>query len=279
MRKIHSDTIIKSIAQLAFDVNCNLAEDAVCSLKESYEKETGLARDVLGEIVQNISIAKEGKIPLCQDTGMANVFIKMGNNIIVEPMPLNAAINEGVRQGYVEHYLRKSIIRDPLRGGNTGDNTPANIYIEITEGENLEITFLAKGGGSENAGALKMLKPSDGWTGIKDFVLEAARENIANACPPVIVGLGIGGDFAKVGLLAKTALLRSIGSRNNDEYYAQKEQELFSLINETKIGAMGLGGSTTALAVFINAAPTHIASLPVAVNFLCHSARRKTIII
>jgi fumarate hydratase subunit alpha len=248
------------------------------SLNNALKVESGIAKDILTEIIENAKIAKEEKIPLCQDTGTANFFIKLGKDVICEER-IDEAVNRGVRESYKNNYLRKSIVSDPFERKNTNDNTPANIYIDFVEGENIEITFLPKGGGSENASALKMFSPSDGWKEIKNFVMSALKDKGRNACPPLIVGIGIGGDFASVGLLAKKALLREINSKNKDEMYNEKEAEMLEEINKSDIGAMGLGGKTTALAVFIETKPVHIASLPAAVNFQCHSCRRKTIIL
>ena len=205
--------------------------------------------------------------------------MKIGKQVEIVGDDIVTAINKGVAKGYTKYYLRKSIVSDPLNRINTKDNTPANIYCDFVDGDKIEITILTKGGGSENASFLKMLTPLDGWQGIKNFVIESIKLKGANACPPVIVGLGIGGDFASVGLLAKKALLRTIGSKNIKQEYNVKEQELLEEINKLNIGPMGLGGTPTALAVFIETKPCHIASMPVAINVQCHSCRRKTILI
>jgi fumarate hydratase subunit alpha len=300
VRKIKSETIVGAIENLCAKTNFELPGDILESLKQSVVLETGIAKDILEEIIENASIAKNEQLPLCQDTGTANFFVKLGKNAYIEDgniydainkgvsLGKNAyiedgniydAINKGVSLGYTNGYLRKSIVSDPIERKNTQDNTPANIYVDIVPGEEIEIAFLPKGGGSENASALKMLIPSDGWKGVKEFVLSVINDKGANACPPLVVGVGIGGDFASVGFLAKKALLGEIASKNENDFYAGKERELLASINKLNIGPMGMGGKTTALAVFIETKPTHIASLPVAVSIQCHCCRRKTVII
>ncbi|MCL2798762.1 MAG: fumarate hydratase [Endomicrobia bacterium] len=277
VRIIKSIEISNAVEKLCADANYLLPADVLNSLKENSGKEKGTAKDIFDEIIKNAEIAETEKIPLCQDTGSANFFIKIGKDVVIEDGDIYSGVNNGVAECYKKKYLRKSIVSDPLERKNTGDNTPANIYVDIVDGENIEIIFLPKGGGSENASALKMLEPSAGWDGVKDFVLNAVKEKGANACPPLIIGIGIGGDFASVGYLAKKSLLREIGSKNTNPYYEEKEKELLAEINKLNIGAMGLGGNTAALAVFINTKPCHIASLPAAVNIQCHSCRRMTI--
>ncbi|MDR3195991.1 MAG: fumarate hydratase [Endomicrobium sp.] len=280
MRKIESEIITNAVKDLCAETNYNLPDDVLKSLSDCICCENGsAARDILEQIAKNASIAKKEKVPLCQDTGTANFFIKLGQEVRVENGNICDAINKGVALGYKDNYLRKSIVSDPLERKNTTDNTPSNIYIDIVSGEKIEITFLPKGGGGENASSLKMLTPSACWEGVKDFVLSVVKDKGKNACPPLIIGVGVGGDFASVGLLSKKALLREISSVNENAFYAKKEQELLSEINKLNIGPMGMGGNTTALAVFIAAKPTHIASLPVAVSIQCHSCRRKTITI
>ncbi|GHT45207.1 fumarate hydratase [Endomicrobiia bacterium] len=279
MRKIKSETIINIIENLCAKTNFELPEDILKSLRQSVVLETGIAKDILEEIIENADIAKGEQFPLCQDTGTANFFVKLGQDVYIEDGNIYDAINEGVSLGYVSNYLRKSIVFDPLERKNTQSNTPANIYVDIVPGDKIEITFLPKGGGSENASALKMLVPSDGWKGVEEFVLGVINDKCVDACPPLVVGVGIGGDFASVGLLAKKALLRETVSKNKNDFYAGKEQELLTNINKLNIGPMGMGGKTTALAVFIETKPTHIASLPVAVSIQCHSCRRKMVII
>ena len=279
MRKIKSEIIINAVADVCSKANFELPEDILRCLEQCAVLETGVSKDILGEIIENADIAKKEQIPLCQDTGAANFFIKFGKDIIIEDGNIYDAVNRGVSSSYIGNYLRKSIVSDPLERKNTQDNTPANIYVDIVNGDEIEIVFLPKGGGSENASALKMLVPSVEWSGIKEFVLDTVNDKGRNACPPLIVGVGIGGDFSSVGLLAKKALLRKIGSNNQNISYDNKEHELLNDINKLNIGPMGLGGKTTALAVFIETKPVHIASLPVAVNIQCHSCRRKMVVI
>ncbi|MDR0724264.1 MAG: fumarate hydratase [Endomicrobium sp.] len=278
MRNIKSKAITEIIGNLCANANFYLPCDVLSSLKQSVLGEEGIAKDILKEIVENANIAKSEKLPLCQDTGTANFFVKLGKDVYIEDGNIYDVINEGVSLGYKNNYLRKSIVCDPLDRKNTQDNTPASIYVDIVNGDKIEISFLPKGGGSENASALKMLVPSCGWGAIKRFVLDVVG-NARNACPPLIVGVGVGGDFSSVGLLAKKTLLREIGSKNVNPFYEEKEKELLQDINKLNIGPMGLGGKTTALAVFIDTKPTHIASLPVAVSIQCHSCRKQTAII
>ncbi|BAG13771.1 fumarate hydratase [Candidatus Endomicrobiellum trichonymphae] len=279
MRKIKSEIIINAIENLCAETNFKLPADVLKSLEQNIVLEKDTAKDILKEIIENADIARKEQIPLCQDTGTANFFIKLGRDTEIENGDIYAAVNKGVSLGYTNSYLRKSVASNPLERKNTKDNTPANIYIDLVSGDKIEITFLPKGGGSENASALKMLVPSVGWDGIREFVLSAVDDKGRNACPPLVVGIGIGGDFASVGLMSKKALLREIGSENKNVFYVGKEMELLNDINKLNIGPMGMGGKTTALAVFIEAKPVHIASLPVAVNIQCHSCRRKTVMI
>ena len=279
MRTIEAAKIIEAVEALCSGASFELPSDVLDSLRDAAYKESGVAQNILKEIIENAEIAAKEKIPLCQDTGTANFFINIGQNVKISGGNIYEAINKGVAKSYSENYLRKSIVSDPLERMNTVDNTPANIYINITDGDKIEIAFLPKGGGSENASALKMLKPSDGWQGVKDFIIESIKAKGANACPPLVIGVGIGGDFASVAKTAKKALLRKIGQRNSDPLYALKEKELLEEINNLNIGPMGIGGKTTALDVFIEIKPSHIASLAVAVSVQCHSCRRKTIII
>lgn len=279
MRTIESEIIISKVCDLCGDVNFNLPQDIIDCILSHIKNDNSIADDILKEILENAKIAKEENIALCQDTGIANFFVKIGKQTEIVGDDIVTAINKGVSEGYTKYYLRKSIVCDPLDRVNTKDNTPANIYCDYIDGDKIEIAMLAKGGGSENASFLKMLTPLDSWNGVKNFVIESIKLKGANACPPIIVGVGIGGDFASVGLLAKKALLREIGSKNIKKYYNLKEQELLEEINRLNIGPMGLGGKPTALAVFIETKPCHIASMPVAINIQCHSCRRKTIII
>jgi fumarate hydratase subunit alpha len=277
VRKIESNIIINAVKNLCAKANYNLPDDVLKSVNTSIPQERGVSRDILEQIADNVAVAKKEKVSLCQDTGTANFFVKLGKDVYIENGDIYDAINKGVALGYADNYLRKSIVSDPIERKNTMDNTPSNIYIDIVSGDKIEITFLPKGGGSENASALKMLTPSAGWEGVKEFVLSVIKDKGRDACPPLIVGVGIGGDFASVGFLSKKTLLRKIGSVNKNTFYAKKEQELLSEINKLNIGPMGMGGNSTALAVFIATNPTHIASLPVAVSIQCHSCRKKKI--
>ncbi|MFH1367736.1 MAG: fumarate hydratase [Elusimicrobiota bacterium] len=279
MREIKSSKITETVARLCTQANFLLPEDVLRAAGEAYRKEkSDTAKEILGQIVENAKLAGTKGIPLCQDTGITDIFLKIGQEVEITGGTLAEAVNKGAAEGYKKGYLRKSVVSDPLERKNTGDNTPANIYSEIVPGNKIEITVLPKGAGSENASALKMLPPSAGWEGIKEFILQTAKAAV-NACPPIIVGVGIGGSFSSVAGIAKKALLRKIGEPNTNTDYAKKENELLKEINETGIGPMGLGGNTTAFAVHIEAAPCHIASLPVAVSIQCHSCRRMTEII
>ncbi len=280
MRNIKSAQITAAVKELSMSANYFLGEDVIAALKKSAEiEESPLGKEILSQILENAEIAKNEKMPLCQDTGLSAFFVELGSDVHIKGLTLEAAIHEGIRQGYSEGYLRKSIVEDPLRRKNTGDNTPGVISTTIVEGEKLKITILPKGGGSENMSAIKMLKPSDGEDGVKDFIVETVKNAGGNPCPPIIVGIGIGGTFDKCAHLAKKSLLRKVGSIHTDPYYAEMEKELLERINNTGIGPQGLGGRITALAVHIETHPCHIASLPVAVNTQCHSARHKEIII
>lgn len=274
MRKIHVDEITKAIARLAQETNTFLGEDVCRSLEEHKKTESSpLAAEILGMIQQNIKIAGEEGIPLCQDTGMACVFLEIGQDVHLEGGFLTDAVNEGVRQGYREGYLRKSVVADPLRRTNTGDNTPASLSVEIVPGDRIKVVFAPKGFGSENMSRIAMLAPSDGRQGVVDFVLDTVRRAGGNPCPPIVVGVGIGGTFDQVPLLAKKALLKPLGESHPDTFYREMEEELHREINRLGIGPQGFGGDTTALGVHILAAPTHIAGLPVAVNINCHVSR------
>jgi fumarate hydratase subunit alpha len=277
MREIAAKKITEVVAQLSQQANYFLPEDVWRSLEEAYQKEgSDTGRDIFGQILENARDAGQRGIALCQDTGTADLFLRIGQDVHVTGGNLRDAVNTGIADGYTRGYLRKSIVADPLDRKNTGNNTPANIYIDVVPGDRLEITILPKGGGSENASALKMLTPSAGWQGVRDFVLELVRSKGVNACPPLVIGVGVGGSFSSVAGLAKKALLRNIGAPAADPRYAAKEKELLDAVNATGIGPMGLGGVVTALAVHIEHAPCHIASLPVAVSMQCHSCRRKT---
>ena len=276
MREISAEKITEVVCRLCIEANCHLSEDMKkCICKSRAEEPWPIAREILDRIVENFQIADRENVPICQDTGMACVFLKIGQDVHITGN-LEEAVHEGVRQGYRDGYLRKSVVRDPLDRVNTGDNTPAVIYTELVSGDQIEITVAPKGFGSENMSRIKMLRPSDGEKGVLDFVVKVVEEAGPNPCPPVVVGVGIGGTFDKAALLAKKALLRSADSSNEDPYYARMEEQLLERINALGIGPQGLGGKTTALAVNIETFPTHIAGLPVAVNINCHVTRHQT---
>jgi fumarate hydratase subunit alpha len=274
MRTINTDIIIKNIKEMCIAANYHLSEDMECAVKKSAENEKSmLGRQILEQLSENIEIAKTDNIPICQDTGMAIVFIKVGQDVHIEGINLEDAINEGIRQGYQEGYLRKSVVGDPLFRENTKDNTPGIIHYEIVPGSNVEITVAPKGFGSENMSRIYMLKPSDGLEGVKKAVIETVQLAGPNACPPIVVGVGIGGSFEKCAVLAKKALTRELNEYSKVEYIAALEQDLLDEINKLGIGPGGLGGTTTALGVNIETYPTHIAGLPVAINICCHVNR------
>jgi len=280
MRNVNVETITESIRNLSMDANYYLGQDVIAALKKAKDKEESpLGIEIISQILENAEIARNDKMPLCQDTGLAAIFAEVGQDVHIEGGDFEFAIQEGIRQGYKDGYLRKSMVEDPLRRKNTGDNTPAVIATRIVKGDRIKITILPKGGGSENMSAVRMLKPSDGEEGVKGFVVETVKKAGGNPCPPIIVGVGIGGSFDKCAHLAKKALLREIGSVHKDPYYAAMEEELLERVNNTGVGPQGLGGRITALAVHIETHPCHIASLPVAVNTQCHSARHKEIVI
>ncbi|MCP4582656.1 MAG: fumarate hydratase [candidate division Zixibacteria bacterium] len=279
MREIDVNQIVSAVKTMCTDANYYLGDDVLNAIKK-FEKaeESPLGKEILNQIIKNAGIAKEKKMPLCQDTGYSAIFAEVGQEAHFNG-DFNEAINEGVRQGYQEGFLRKSVVEDPLRRKNTGDNTPAIITTKLVPGDKVKIIILPKGGGSENMSRIKMLKPGDGEDGVKDFIVETVKIAGGNPCPPLIIGVGIGGLFDKVAHIAKHSLLREIGSKHPDSYYAAMEQELLERINNTGVGPQGLGGRTTALAVHIETHPCHIASLPVAVNTQCHSARHKETVI
>lgn len=280
MREINVSKITEAICDMCISANCNLNNDIKSALENGLAIETSqVAKAMLEDILKNAEIAKCEVMPICQDTGMAIVFLKIGQDVHFTGGSLCDAINEGVRQGYEKGYLRKSVVKDPIRRGNTGDNTPAIIHTEITEGDKVEITIAPKGFGSENMSAIKMLKPSDGAEGIVNFVVETVKSAGGNPCPPIVVGVGIGGSFEKSALLAKSALLRDIDTQNPDPFYADMEAELLDKINALGIGPQGFGGKTTALGVNIETFPTHIAGMPCAVNISCHVTRHAKIVI
>ncbi len=281
MRKISVDTIEKAVQDLCMDVNYYLPNDVIKALEESVDKEISpLGKDILRDILKNSEIAKENQVPICQDTGFAVVFLEIGQDVRVVEGNINEAINQGVRQGYIKGYLRKSIVDDPFyERKNTKDNTPAIIHTTIVPGDKIKITLAPKGGGSENMSALKMLKPSDGIEGIKKFVIETVEKAGPNPCPPIIVGVGIGGTIEMTTLIAKKALLRELGQNNENPVVGNLEKELLEEVNKLGIGPQGFGGKITALGVNIETFPAHIASMPVAVNIQCHAARHKEIVI
>jgi fumarate hydratase subunit alpha len=277
MRSIKTDDIIKNVKEMCIETNYNLSLDIKKSIEDSSIKEKSpLGKKILGQLCENIEIAKNEMIPICQDTGMTIVFIKIGQDVHIEGIHIEDAINEGIRQGYKEGYLRKSVVGDPLIRKNTNDNTPGIIHYEIVKGESIEITVAPKGFGSENMSKVYMLKPSDGIEGVKNAVIETVKLAGPNACPPIVVGVGIGGSFEKCTILAKKALLRDINSHSKIEYVNKLENELLETINKLGIGPGGLGGSITALGINIETYPTHIAGLPVGINICCHVNRHCT---
>ena len=275
MREIHVDKIIDIVKNLCIKANYELPQDVREFLLKALDKEESeVGKEVIKQLLENADIAQKERIPICQDTGSAVIFVELGQDVQIVGGNLYEAINEGVRRGYAEGYLRKSIVRDPLRRKNTGDNTPAFIHVELVPGDKMKITVLPKGGGSENMGKLAILTPAQGIEGVKKFVLKAVEEAGPNPCPPVVLGVGIGGTFEYATYLAKKALLRPLGIRHSDPFYAKLEEELIEEINKLGIGPQGLGGITTALDVHVEYFATHITSLPVAVNFNCHATRR-----
>ncbi len=278
MREVHVERITEAVRRLSVEANTRLGDDVVAAFERFREGEQSpTGRDVLAQLLENARIARDEGLPLCQDTGFAVVFVDLGQDVRLVGGDLYEAVNEGVRQGYREGYLRKSIVADPLRRKNTGDNTPAVVHVRLVPGDRVRITFAPKGGGSENMSGIAMLKPADGAEGVKRFVVDRVRQAGPNPCPPTIVGVGIGGTFEIAALLAKRALLRPVGDRNPDPFYADLEEELLAEVNRLGIGPAGLGGTTTSLDVHIEVHPCHIASLPVAVNIQCHSARHKEV--
>lgn len=274
MRTLETSEIIRNIKEMCIEANHFLAPDMEEALRKAQDTEKApLGKQILGQLQENLQIAGEDMIPICQDTGMAVVFLEIGQELHITGGSLEEAVNEGVRQGYVEGYLRKSVVKDPLIRENTKDNTPAVIHYEIVPGEQLRITIAPKGFGSENMSRIFMLKPADGIEGVKNAILTAVKDAGPNACPPMVVGVGIGGTFEKCALLAKKALTRQVNEHSTIPYVKELEEELLEKINKSGIGPGGLGGSTTALAVNINTYPTHIAGLPVAVNICCHVNR------
>ncbi len=279
MREIEYQTVVDTVARLCMDANYLLGDDVVQALRSALAtEESPFGKDILNHLLINADIARNEKTPICQDCGFAVVFLELGDDVRVKGNIISA-INDGVRKGYTEGFLRKSIVADPVKGKNTGDNTPAIVHVNLVPGDKIRITVAPKGGGSENMSEVRMMKPADGIEGVKSFVVDRVLRSSANPCPPVVVGVGIGGTFEQVAFLAKKALLRDIGQRNPDSFYAEVETDLLGKINKLGVGPMGLGGRTTALDVFVEVHPRHIASFPVAVNTNCHAARHKTAIL
>ena len=276
MRTIQAARLTEAVAGLCIQANTRLPADIVAALESARSREPWpLARETLGLLWDNLELAEEKHLPVCQDTGMACVFLEIGQNVHLTGGDLREAVDEGVRRGYDKGYLRKSVVKDPVRRGNTGDNTPAMLYTEIVPGEQIKVTVGPKGFGSENMSQIRMFKPSAGLQGIKDFILEAVETAGPNPCPPMVVGVGIGGTFDKCALLAKKALMRPLDSSNPDPFYADLEKEMLEKINELGIGPQGFGGKTTAIGLNIETLPTHIAGMPCAVNINCHVTRTK----
>lgn len=276
MRKIELTAVTQKIKELFIDACSNLPENVLNCLKQAQEKEQSpLCKDVFKQIIENAQLSKEKQLPLCQDTGVAVVYLTIGSEVVFEG-DIYEAVNEGVRQAYTQGYLRKSVVRHPLDRVNTKDNTPAIVHIKMVQGDTFKIDVAPKGGGSENLSTVKMLIPADGVQGIKDLVVKTVTEAGGKPCPPIVVGVGIGGNFEKCALMAKEALFREIDDESPDPIARQLEKELLELVNNTGVGAMGFGGTQTCLAVKVNVHPCHIASLPVAINIQCHSARHKS---
>jgi fumarate hydratase subunit alpha len=280
MREVQVTDITKAVKKMCMDANYYLGDDVVKRLEECLNlEESPTGKEVIEKILENARIASTDDVPICQDTGFAVFFVELGQEVHLIGGDLNEAINEGVRQGYEAGYLRKSIVNDPIERKNTGDNTPAIIYTDIVPGDQVKIVIAPKGGGSENMSEIKMMAPAAGVNGVKEFVVDRIKRSGANPCPPVVVGVGIGGTFDKCAQIAKRALLRPIGTRHPNPYYAKLEAVLLESINNSGIGPQGFGGRCTALAVHIEVHPCHIASFPVAVNMQCHVARHKEIVL
>jgi fumarate hydratase subunit alpha len=281
MKTITTQQITEAVRQLCMDVSYDLPQDVEAALEQGLAKEeSSFGKYCLEQIIHNCHLAREHRQAMCQDTGIAVVYLYIGQDVHITGGSLADAVNEGVRQGYEDGYLRKSVVEEPLfERMNTGDNTPAVMHMEIVPGDQLRIMVVPKGAGSENMGAMKMLKPADGLEGAKQFILDTVRNAGGNPCPPIVVGIGVGGSMEKAPMLAKQALTREIGSRNPNPLYAKLEEELLEAINNMGIGPQGLGGRVTALAVHIEYYPTHIAMLPVAVNINCHAARHKEVVL
>lgn len=277
MREVDCDKIIGAVSEMCISANCLISSDIHCALCAAEKREEApLGRDVLSTLLANAEVAREKMIPICQDTGMAVVFVEIGQEVRLTGGGLEEAVNAGVAKGYTEGFLRKSVVADPIDRRNTGDNTPAVIHCRVVPGEALKLTVAPKGFGSENMSALKMLKPSQGLEGVKNFVLETVVKAGPNPCPPIIVGVGVGGTMEKAAIMAKECLLRPVGSKNEQPFWGGVEDELLAAVNDLDIGPAGFGGRTTALAVHIKPFATHIAGLPVAVNIGCHVTRHAT---
>lgn len=278
MREISCQQLTEAVKKLAMEAATDLGEDVVAALENAKKyEESPVGKSILNQITDNAKIAHDEKAPMCQDTGFAVLFVELGQDVHITGGDFNEALNEGIRQGYDLGFLRKSVLSDPIERKNTGDNTPAVVHTEIVPGDKVKITIAPKGGGSENMSEVRMMKPSDGIEGVKEFVIDRVLRSGGNPCPPIIVGVGIGGTFEKVAYSAKKSLLRGVGDRHPNKFYADLELELLEKINKLGIGPQGLGGTTTALDVHIEVYPCHIASLPVAVNTQCHAARHKEV--
>ena len=274
MREIPYETVVETVKQMCMEANYEMGPDMYAALRTALEREESpQGKAVLEQIIENAEIAKTERVPICQDTGVAVFFVEVGEDVKIVGGSLKDAIYEGVRKGYQEGYLRKSIVQDPLRRVNTGDNTPPIIHFDLVPGDKLRLLFAAKGGGSENMSMARLFAPAAGKEGIKRFVLEVVEKAGGNPCPPIVIGIGIGGNFEMSAILAKKALFRPIGSRHPDPFYAQMEEEILEEVNKLGIGPMGMGGRVTAFDVHIEVMPCHIASLPVAVNIQCHANR------
>ncbi|MEW9677211.1 fumarate hydratase [Lentibacillus sp. L22] len=280
MKEIHYNKIMENVARICQEANYDLGQDVIHAFEQAVKTESSdTGQEVLNQLIENANIATQNRVPMCQDTGVSVFIVKLGQDCHIVGGGLIDAINQGVREGYEEGYLRYSIVDNPITRKNTGDNTPAVIHVELVSGDNLEIQMTAKGGGAENMSALKMLTPSDGLEGVKKFILDTVEEAGPNACPPLVVGAGVGGNFESCAYLAKKSLFRPVGERHQDYDIANLEKELIDDINKLGIGPQGMGGNTTALDVKIEIAPCHIAALPVAVNLNCHASRHKHVIL
>ncbi len=278
MKIIEPETITKEVSRLCIEAATYIENDVLSCLKRAMNNEDGLAKEILSQIIENDELATKENVPMCQDTGITVVFVEIGNEVHING-DIYDAINKGISDGYTKGYLRKSVVKSPLNRVNTKDNTPGIIHIKFVMGDKLKITICPKGAGSENMSKVKMLVPADGIDGIKKFVLDTVKEAGGRPCPPLVVGVGIGGDIEKAGLIAKEALLRPIDDESSDPDANKLEKELYKELNDLRVGPMGLGGKTTALAVKVNLYPCHIASLPVAVNIQCHASRHKVVIL